>query len=144
MSEAQAHEDDNARNGTGQRGIRPRSLFMLAVAFLVGLALGASIMWVTQRPQGDATTGPPSQPSPSAIPTLPRPSEEPAISERIVPEACLEAAQSAERLVGLVRQVATALGDYDAERLVRLVDRIEALDRQIQPQVRQCRSQSER
>jgi hypothetical protein len=120
---------------------RRRRWFLLvpAATFLVGLLLGALLVWVVQPtgPQSDDQTAEPTpegtlEPSPE-----PRTTPSPSVSE-----ACLRAAGHATELVTLVRQAANALGDLDTLRLQEIVDDMERLDGEIRAAVDQCRQRA--
>lgn len=122
----------------------PRGFVLVpAGTFLLGLLLGAVLVWVAV-PGGGTSAGGEQDPTPgttggpAASPTL-RASPGPGTT---IPESCVRSAESAATAVTLVRQAVTAVGDLDAARLQQIVDRIEQLDTQIREDVTSCRRQT--
>ena len=126
---------------TGKDGGRRGFLLVPAVTFLVGLALGAALVWVAQPSGSGEDDGSEAQPSPGmTVSPSPSPSEPSAASPS--PGPCVRAAQDAEQVIRLVRAAVTALGALDAARLEELVDEMELLDEQVRDNARLCREAS--
>jgi hypothetical protein len=118
-----------------------RFVVVPALTFLVGLALGAVLVWVgTSGPGGGDEEAAPSG-TPSASPAEPTRSPGDGVSGvgRTVPEECTRAADSALQLAEILQDAVRALGDLDARRLQELVDRMEGLDQQIRADLQACR-----
>jgi len=127
---------------TAHRGDRDgrRHLLIPAATFLVGLALGAVLVWVGQPEGPDGDTEAETSPSPDVTTGAPpRPETTDAI---LVPRACLRAAQAADDVVTLARDAVSALGDMDTARLEQILDEMERLDRQIREDAAQCRPET--
>ena len=126
---------------TGRTGNGGGRSFLLvpAATFLVGLALGAALVWVAQP--SDSGGGSEAQPSPGvSVSPSTSPSGPPTASRS--PGPCVRAAQDAEQVIRLVREAVTALGALDAARLEELVDEMELLDEQVRDDARLCREAS--
>ncbi len=111
-------------------------MLLPALTFLIGLALGAVIVWVGV-PSGDngASTAPR---TPSATVTV-HPSTAPAVGAG-VPPSCMRAGKAAQTVVTLVEHAVGAVRDFDAQRLERIVQRLQSLDHQVRQDVQACRS----
>lgn len=131
MSGSQA--SDPRPRGTGS------TLFVLvpALTFLAGLLLGAALMWAGRPESGDSA--PARQPEASATAPTPGTPSPGAEGDVVVPAACLRAADTAEQMLGLVREGAQALGDLDTRRLQALIDELEQLDAQLRSDAGDCR-----
>lgn len=133
MSGSQAA--DPRPSGRGNR------LFVLvpALAFLVGLLLGAAVMWVGWPDSGDSTSDQP--PEAPASTGLTSGTASPGEGDVIVPAACIRVADTAEEMLGLVREGAQSLGDLDTQRLQSIIDELEQLDAQLRIDADDCRPQ---
>lgn len=134
MSEG-TDETSTARDSRRRR----LSVLLPAATFLVGLALGAAMIWIAQ-PDEDGPEAGTDQPSPGA--TVSASPESSGTGGIVIPEACLRAADAAEELVAIGREAVRALAELDAVRLQEVVDDIERLDRQVREDVADCRLQS--
>lgn len=114
-----------------------RFLLVPAVTFLVGLVLGAVLVWV-----GTDLRGGEPQPGGTAAPTVPTPTGSRSSSDVTVtvPADCLAAAQAAEDVLGLGRQAASAVADLDAKRLQDLIDEMEKLEPRVRQAADNCQS----
>jgi len=133
--------ENSADQATGGRQRRAGAFVLVpAATFLVGLLLGAALVWVAQPSDGDRGGAPdvPASPGagPSPSPTRPGETASPPASG-----ACLRAARAAEDLVRLAREAAAALADLDTQRLQEIVSAMEELDRRIRPDAQECRGQ---
>lgn len=126
---------------TGQGGGRHGFLLVPALTFLVGLVLGAALVWVAQPSGTGDGEGSEAQPSPGATASPSTSPSEPSAASPS-PGPCVRAAQDAEQVIRLVRAAATALGALDAARLEEIVDEMELLDDQVRDNARLCREAS--
>lgn len=129
--------DDTA---TPRKAAGRRLFWMLpAATFLVGLALGAVMVWLAQPGESETEAGN-GAPSPEAtVVPSPSPSETGGI---VVPDACLQAVDAAEELVSIGRETVRALADLDTVRLQQLVDDMEELDARVREDAADCRLES--
>jgi len=129
------HDTSTARDSRSRR----LSVLLPAATFLVGLALGAALIWIAQS-DGDAPEAGTDQSSPgSTVSPSPEPSGTGGIA---IPEACLRAAEAAEELVSIGREAVSAVADLDAVRLQEVVNDIERLDGRVREDAADCRAQS--
>lgn len=121
-----------ARRGVkGAEGVGGAFLVVPTVTFLLGLLLGAALVLVAEPgPADEETEHAQQRPSPAATPT-------PEVDEPVT-DACVRAARAADDLVDIVRDSASAIAELDVRRLQRLVDRAEALDREVRDDVVRC------
>jgi hypothetical protein len=117
------------RDRVGDAGVSAAFVLVPTVTFLVGLLLGAALVFVTGPDRGQQEAEP-AEPGRAATPTPGK--------EQPVTDACVRAARAADALVDIVRQSASAIAEMDVRRLQRLVDRAEALDREVRDDVVQC------
>ena len=103
-----------------------------ALTFLLGAALGGLFVGVamgSDSASDDAAASSPPNPTetggtPSATLT--------------VPEACTEAADKVTEAVGLLREGAAAIGNFQPKELTRVLNELEDLDPQLQELAKQC------
>ncbi len=113
-----------------------------ALTFLAGVALAGAVFAVTNSgddqgvladPGGSAS---PASPATSASPTSPPPTD----LVVTVPQSCLDAADGVSRVSQEVRGAVEAVRDLDARRLQEIVDRIQALQPEVQAFADTCRA----
>ncbi len=124
-----------------------------AATFLVGLMLGAGLVWVAQPGGSDggepepSAAGPeaspdePAEASPDASPdaTASSPGEE-GSQDVVLTGACVQAAEASSQLVARVRDAVDALANLDTRELGRILDDLERLDGEIRQDAAACRT----
>lgn len=104
-----------------------------ALTLLVGLVLGGLLVGITdvgsQTPQAEPTTT--STPSPGD-PTATR---DVAV---VVPQECLEAAETVQEAAELIRDGASAIREFRPDELITLLDELEDLDALAREQATAC------
>ena len=116
-------------------GLTRVSWLLAAATFLAGLLLGT--VTARQAGVGEEATGPPVPTAPAASPT---PGASLPADTVTVPASCLEVADSAEQLAGLVREAAEAAGQLDASALSAIVRRMEESQVRLDAQSSDCRA----
>lgn len=104
-----------------------------AVAFLIGLVLGGLVIGVGvlgDDSGGDAL----STPAPAGG-ADPMPTSDITV---VVPNACLEAAETVEEAMDLIRSGVQDVSEFQPEALLELLDRLEDLDARARDLARQC------
>jgi hypothetical protein len=104
-----------------------------AATFLIGLVLGGLVIGLglsgdDGSPHADTTPTPTGgdQPTPTSDVTV------------VVPNACLEAADTVEQAMDLISGGARSVTEFEPEELVELLDQLEDLDAQARELARQC------
>lgn len=98
-----------------------------AAAFLVGLGLGALVVGVAGDDEGsaaEATESPSASPGPATA--------------VVVPDSCLEAAETVEEATGLIREGVGAIRSFEPDELIDLLDQLEDLDNLAREQAATC------
>jgi len=104
-----------------------------AITFVVGLLLGALVVGVGLDGDGTATDGDSTEtPTSGADPT---PTDDVQV---VVPQECLQAAQTVTEATNLIRSGVEAIRDFRPDELADLLDRLEDLDAEAQDQAAQC------
>ncbi|MFP5346095.1 MAG: hypothetical protein ACLGIA_03580 [Actinomycetes bacterium] len=119
----------------GSRG--GRFLLVPAATFLVGLVLGAALVWVGTDLRGGPGTGGTAAPSGTTTPGGTATS--PGNVTATVPAQCLEAAQEAQQVLDLAREAASAVADLDAKRLQTLIEQMQKLEPRVRASADDCR-----
>lgn len=109
-----------------------------AATFLVGLLLGAALVWVA----GPDQSTPDDEPRTETSPTAPASPSTPAAEDLVIPADCVQAVESAREVVDRLRQAVDAVSNLDTERLLDILDELERLDRQIREDASECRPRS--
>lgn len=132
--------DSTASGGGGTPGPTPGSggsgwtRLLPAATFLIGLALGGVLVAVGTS--GSADDGDPdasATPSETAEPTL-----SPGDTVVTVPAACEESAQNLRDAYGLLRDSLDSVRDFDPDRLVDILNRLEEIDTETRPLLDEC------
>ncbi len=112
-------------------GSRPLSRWVIAapsIALVVGMLLGGALIWVTTHNTGpgaeDSRDEPEASPSPGTA--------------VVVPNACLQAADSVREATELMRGGLDDIRAFRAERIIELLDDLEDLDNQARAQAQTC------
>lgn len=122
-------------------GARFWMIMVPAVAFLLGVALGAIVVAAGSTESGaTASTSPGASASTSAPPGTSSSTSERAPATITVPGACLQVADDSQRLLDLVNQIAAAARDLDAARLSDLVRQVQDAQTVLQRDTQACRS----
>ncbi|CAN5436467.1 hypothetical protein BH18ACT8_BH18ACT8_09680 [soil metagenome] len=108
------------------------TLAVPAATFLIGLVLGGVVVGVGT--DGDdsslepTVTTPPADAagSPTASVTV------------VVPEACIQAAETVNQATALIRDGVSSIRDFQPEQLVDLLNQLEDLDAQARAQAQEC------
>lgn len=108
-----------------------------AITFVVGVALAGVVFAVTGSGDGDGAV---SDARASASPAAPTTAPSSAGLVVTVPQSCLDAADGVTRTSQEVRGAVDAVRDLDARRLQEIVDRIQALQPQVQALANTCRA----
>ena len=113
------------------------ALLIPSVTFLVGLLIGGLLIGVG-RTDGDAAgvapgDGASATPSPATGSTA-----SPGDTVVTVPAACRTAAKKVREATAVLRGTAGDVRNFNPDRIVEALDRLEALDRQTRPLLRQC------
>lgn len=111
------------------------SVLAPAAALLVGLVLGGVLVGVMND---DDDNEPSAEPEASASPTPGDASPSESATIIVVPNECLEAADSVEEALQLVERGAAALRDFESAELRELLRELEALDAQARAQAEAC------
>lgn len=120
--------------GPGGSGLWTRLL--PAATFLVGLTLGGVLVAVGAGgggSEGDASGEPTSSPSPTAGGSL-----APGDTVVTVPLACEESAENLREATGLLRDSLGSVRDFDPDRLVEILNRLEEIDEDTRPLLDEC------
>lgn len=127
--------------GTSQEsGWRRWSVLLPALAFVVGLALGAAVVGVSQL--GESGSEEPLA-APSATPEpQPEPVGSPSPSPLVitVPAPCVEAAEQAETAYDVLDRAVTAVRELDARQLADVVDAAQTERAETEALVDACRA----
>jgi len=102
-----------------------------AITFVVGLVLGGLVIGVGidgdgGNPAGTPTTAGGSQPTPTSDVTV------------VVPNACIQAAETVTEAMDLIREGVTAVRDFQPQELIELLDQLEDLDARGRDLAQQC------
>ncbi len=108
-----------------------------ALTFVAGVALAGAVFAVTDSGNDSGTEA---DARASASPASPTPLPSPAGLVVTVPQSCLDAADGVTRTSQEVRGAVDAVRDLDARRLQEIVDRIQALQPQVQELANSCRA----
>ena len=106
---------------SSEPGWRRWSVLLPALAFAVGLALGAAMVGVSQlggSSPDEPLAAPPSASAPAPEPAAPSPSA----LLITVPAPCVQAAEQAETAYDVLDQAVTAVRELDARQLADVVD----------------------
>lgn len=113
--------------------MRPVSRWVVAapsIALVLGILLGGSLVWLTTNDSspitGDEQDEDTSESSPSPATAV------------VVPDACLEAADSVREATELLRAGLDDVRSFRAEALIDLLNDLEDLDRQARAQAETC------
>jgi hypothetical protein len=100
-----------------------------AITLLVGLVLGGLVVGVTVdgEPESRTTSTP--------TPVDPSPTEDVAV---VVPQECLEAAETVQEATALIRDGASAIREFRPDELITLLDDLEDLDAVAREQATAC------
>ena len=103
-----------------------------ALTLIVGLVLGGLIVGVT-----DVGSEPEAQPTATSSPSPgdPSPSQDVTV---VVPQECLEAAETVQDATELIRDGASAIRDFRPDELITLLDELEDLDAVAREQAATC------
>lgn len=127
-----------AATATGARSSGGGSLWSVlapAGALLVGLVLGGVLVGVmndSDEPAADASPG--ASPTPGGTDVSPTPGA----TTIVVPDECLEAAESVEQALALVERGAAAIRDFEPDQLRTLLRDLEELDGEARAQADAC------
>ncbi len=122
---------------TPRRSGGARFWLIPAVAFLLGVLLGAVVIGVTKA--GDTGNARPA----AASSTTPSPSPSAGVSADrtvTVPASCLAAADRAEQALGVVSDGVRAIRNLDAAAVRRVLTRLDQLQPAVRKQADQCRA----
>lgn len=119
--------------GRGQRRSSAWYVLVPAVALVLGLVLGGLLVWVGKDP-GVAPTDPATT---SQTPEPVEPSQ--AGTAVVVPDACLEAADSAREAVDAIQKGVGSVRNFNGDEIIDLLDRLEDIDARVRDQVATCR-----
>lgn len=138
MTEHQNQPDVPPGSGDATAPDRDRSgslwsVLAPAAALLVGLVLGGVLVGVINDDDE-----PSAEPETSASPTPDDASPSESATIVVVPNECLEAADSVEEALQLVERGAAALRDFESAELRELLRELETLDAQARAQAEAC------
>ena len=122
-------------DGTADAG---RWWLLPAVTFLVGVVLGALVLWVSTSSSGtpsSSSTSNPSQTSPAATVTT----TVTAAATVSVPRQCLQVADDSKVVTDIVAQMVTAARDLNASKLSTLVRDLQSAQSTLQQHAGTCR-----
>lgn len=102
-----------------------------AITLLVGLVLGGLIVGVAH----DGSKSPDVGPSATPTPADPSASSDVAV---VVPQECLQAAETVQRATELIRDGVAAIRDFRPDELITLLDQLEDLDAEAREQAAAC------
>lgn len=116
----------------GSGGPRPLSRWVVAapsIALVLGMLLGGSLIWVTTNDtspnaEDERDDDPDSRPSPGTA--------------VVVPDACLEAAETVREATELIRSGLDDIRAFRAEELIDLLNDLEDLDSEARAQAQTC------
>lgn len=111
------------------------SVLAPAAALLLGLVLGGVLVGVVNDDAGD---DPGAEPQPTSSPTVGEISPSESATLIVVPNECLEAAESVEEALQLVERGAAALRDFQSNELRELLRELEELDARARAQAEAC------
>lgn len=118
---------------------RPPSRWAVLVptlALLVGLVLGGVVVGVAQDGDGGAAD------DASTSEDAGSPSESPSVDEPgtavVIPDSCLDAAESVEEATRLIRDGISAIREFRADEILDLLDNLEDIDNLARDQVSTC------
>lgn len=116
---------------------KPRvwSRLIPAATFLVGLLIGALVVLANQSTSSSNQSTPSSKQS-SKSPSATSPS--PGVSVVTVPAACQQASDNIQQATSLLRDSVSSVKNFDPKELVRLLNRLEDLDKATRPLAREC------
>lgn len=103
-----------------------------ALTLLVGLVLGGLIVGVT-----DVGSAPGSKPTTISTPSPADPSASEDVAV-VVPQECLEAAETVQEATELIRDGASAIREFRPDELITLLDELEDLDAVAREQATAC------
>ncbi len=126
----------------GDGGVRgPRWWLLPALTFLVGVALGALVLWVGTSSSRTPSAGQSVTPTTSTTTSGATSSTTSAPAATLsVPAQCLKVADDSRAVVDLVNQSVTAARDLDAAKLSDLVRQIQAAQATLQTDAETCRA----
>ncbi|MDQ3484475.1 MAG: hypothetical protein M3445_03560 [Actinomycetota bacterium] len=101
-----------------------------AIALLVGLVLGGLVVGVAST-ESDSDSADDTVPSPSASTSAPGTSV-------VVPDSCLQSAETVAEATALIRNGVGAIRDFRPEEILDLLDELEDLDAQAREQAAMC------
>lgn len=121
------------------RRTAPGAWFVLApaIALVIGLVIGGLVVWAGQDDDSDVAASGDASPKPT--PSASAAAGEPATSI-VVPQECLQAADTVEESTEVFRDLVGAFGDFRGEELRDLLTRLEILVAQARSQADACRS----
>ncbi|MDQ3094912.1 MAG: hypothetical protein M3Q82_02980 [Actinomycetota bacterium] len=102
-----------------------------AVTFLVGVVIGGLFV-------GVGLDGDDSDSSDSSQTTPPDGSETTSGTAVVIPAACSQAAQAVTEAVGLIRDGAASVRNFQPEKLIEVLDQLEVLDPELQRLAAAC------
>ncbi len=102
-----------------------------AGALVVGLLLGGLVVGVA----GGGDSSPGATPTPTSQPSSSAPSADTAV---VVPQECVQAAETVRRASQLLRDNIAAIRDFKAQQIVDLLNQLEDLDGQARRQADAC------
>jgi hypothetical protein len=105
-----------------------------AVTFLVGLVLGGLVIGLGLSGEEGSTPGADSTPTPTNG-EQPTPTSDVTV---VVPNACLEAADTVEQAMDLIRDGVGSVSEFQPEELGEVLDQLEDLDARARELARQC------
>ncbi len=125
---------------SSETGWRRWSVLLPALAFVVGLALGAAVVGVSQL-GGSSPDEPLAAPSTSSTP-MPEPAASPSPSALLitVPAPCVQAAEQAETAYDVLDRAVTAVRELDARQLADVVDAAQTERAETEALVDACRT----
>ncbi len=100
-----------------------------AITLLVGLVLGGLVVGVTVDGEPESRT------TPAPTPVDPSPTEDVTV---VVPQECLEAAETVQEATALIRDGASAIREFRPDELITLLDDLEDLDAVAREQATAC------
>ncbi|WP_435746149.1 hypothetical protein [Nocardioides sp. SYSU DS0663] len=130
--------------GTAPQPARPSRWYVAApaVALVVGLVLGGLLVGVAGGggldDLGGDGTGATEAPESAGVASSDPEDEEPGTAV-VVPDTCVEAADSAQRVVDALRRGISAIRELRAQEVIDLLDELEDIDARVRDQVDACR-----